>query len=325
MVLPVIQHRLTKINHGTRRTFIRGALCTSLLGCIANLIAGLTNDWLYTSEVLRYFVHPNATYRDDNLMIRWFKNATLGPWYFCFLDPITPFHCNEIDMFSQDDPSDVTSSIESSVRPAFYFVYTSCLLDLLGLVGVFICCMKVKPYTSLFISTTIHILSGIADFMSIIMYMSGVSKEVGNKLFPASEMDDPLFYYSYGYSFISFKIGFMCTETAAILLVLVYMSKRDERTYNRYCIKTIMKNVSDRPAINDQMILNGRYHQHARISQLQRASRSASIDESLNSDMLSFKKLVNSEHSTDSVKSHRRSMLPPFIMPALSAQSEGFM
>ncbi|CAD5215630.1 unnamed protein product [Bursaphelenchus okinawaensis] len=320
MVLPVIQHRLTKINYRTRRMFIRGAFCMSLLGCIANLIAGLTNDWLYTSEVLRYFIHPNATYRDDNL-IRWFKNATLGPWYFCYLDPITPFHCNEIDMFSQDEPSDVTSSIEYSVRPAFYFVYTASLLDMLGVGGVFVCCMKSKPYTSLFISTTIHILSGIADFMSIIMYMSGVSKEVGNKLFPASEMDDPLFYYSYGYSFIMFKVGFLCTETAAILLVLVYMSKRDERTYNRYCINTLMKNVRDKPNINDQMILNGRYHQHARINQLQRASRSASIDESLNNDVISFRKLINVDPINE-VPSPRKS---PFIMPGLNCESDGYM
>ena len=36
--------------------------------------------------------------------------------------------------------------------------------------------------------------------------MSAVSKEVGNKIFPATEMDDPLFYYSYGYSFIMLKV-----------------------------------------------------------------------------------------------------------------------
>lgn len=160
-----------------------------------------------------------------------------------------------------------------SVRPAFFFVYAACTLDMIGLGGVVVCSMRSKPYTSLFLATTIHIVAGIADFNSIIMYMSGVSKEVGNKIFPASEMDDPLFYYSYGYSFIIFKLGFMCTETAAILLVLVYMSKRDERTYNRYCINTIMRNVREGPNANDQMILNGRYHQHARIHQLQRASR----------------------------------------------------
>jgi hypothetical protein len=39
------------------------------------------------------------------------------------------------------------------------------------------------------------------------------------------------------------KISFLCTETAAFLLVLVYMSKRDERNFNRYCINNVMKNV----------------------------------------------------------------------------------
>ena len=106
--------------------------------------------------------------------------------------------------------------------------------------------------------------SGIANFLCIIVYMANVSKEIGNKLYPETRMDDPLFHYEYGYSFISlkvqigwclvrqpfssivagsipvdgrwsfwFKVSFLCCELAAVLALMVYMAKRDERTYNR--------------------------------------------------------------------------------------------
>jgi hypothetical protein len=100
MPLPVIQHRLTKIDKKSKRRLIKSALFFSFFGCVLNLIceiyffrsiksllAATTNHWLYTSEVLRYFVHPNLTRYDDMLpTTRYFKNATLGPWYFCWLD-----------------------------------------------------------------------------------------------------------------------------------------------------------------------------------------------------------------------------------------------
>ncbi|KAI6188039.1 Voltage-dependent calcium channel gamma-3 subunit [Aphelenchoides besseyi] len=322
MVLPVIQHRLTKINEKTRRRFIKSALFASALGCVANFVSASTNHWLYTAEVLRYFVHPNLTQRFEDMLTnpRYFKNATIGPWYFCWVDPVTPDHCNKIDMFSMDEPSDVTSSIEFSVRPSFFFVFLGCILDFSGLIGVIVCYKRPKPYRSLFIATTLHIFAGLADLNSIIVYMAGVSKEVGNKIFPASEMDDPLFYYSYGYSFIVFKVSFLCTETAAILLVLVYMSKRDERTYNRYCISTIMRNVRDGPDLSlDSMLLNNRYHQHARINCLQRASRSTSVDESLSDSNRKLPILLPDEevNSLYYRRPSRRFNHPhPFLLPA---------
>lgn len=45
-----------------------------------------------------------------------------------------------------------------------------------------------------------------ANFACIIVYMAAVSKEVGNKIYAISKMDDPLFHYSYGYSFIMLKV-----------------------------------------------------------------------------------------------------------------------
>jgi hypothetical protein len=33
---------------------------------------------------------------------------------------LTPYHCNKVDLFSQEEPSDVTSSIECKLRAKFY-------------------------------------------------------------------------------------------------------------------------------------------------------------------------------------------------------------
>ncbi|KAK6735893.1 hypothetical protein RB195_018885 [Necator americanus] len=81
----------------------------------------------------------------------------------------------------------------------------------------------------------------IAKFLCIIVFMSAVSKEVGNKIHPASEMDDPLFHFEYGFSFISLKSSFLLTEFAALFSIVVYMAKRDERTFNRYKIRSLLK------------------------------------------------------------------------------------
>lgn len=99
---------------------------------------------------------------------------------------------------------------------------------------------------------------GIANFLCIIVFMSAVSKEVGNKIHPASEMDDPLFHFEYGFSFILLKVrlplsgffassakkrfqsSFLLTELAALFSIVVYMAKRDERTFNRYKIRSLL-------------------------------------------------------------------------------------
>ena len=54
--------------------------------------------------------------------------------------------------------------------------------------------------------------------------------------------------------------------------------KRDERTFHRYCVSAaaIRQMNGDEMAagfVPDNMISNSRYHQHARINCLQRASR----------------------------------------------------
>lgn len=66
--------------------------------------------------------------------------------------------------------------------------------------------MDRKYWFLVWVTFNFRMLIGMANFACIIVYMSAVSKEVGNKQYPATEMDDPLFHYSYGYSFIMLKV-----------------------------------------------------------------------------------------------------------------------
>ena len=55
-------------------------------------LGATTNNWLHTSEVLKYFMFPNKTDAAPvYLEPVYFKNATLGPWLFCWLDRKTFF------------------------------------------------------------------------------------------------------------------------------------------------------------------------------------------------------------------------------------------
>ncbi|KAL3089621.1 hypothetical protein niasHT_024858 [Heterodera trifolii] len=127
-----------------------------------------------------------------------------------------------------------------------------CALDVLGLLCNTLCLVRSNPYQSLFVTALANIFAGLVDFNCIILYMASflcnlayfsVSKEVGNKLYKASELDNSLFDYTYGFSFILLKTNFLCTELAALLIVIVYMSKRDERTYNAHRMRSMFRSL----------------------------------------------------------------------------------
>lgn len=42
--------------------------------------------------------------------------------------------------------------------------------------------------------------------MCVLEFMAAVSKEVGNKVYRTSSMEDPLFNYSYGHSLVLLKV-----------------------------------------------------------------------------------------------------------------------
>uniref|UniRef100_A0A0K0DAQ3 Uncharacterized protein n=1 Tax=Angiostrongylus cantonensis TaxID=6313 RepID=A0A0K0DAQ3_ANGCA len=247
MVIPVSQHKLIKIRCKNRYKLTRLALYCSFGACICDIISSSTNSWLYTSEVLKYYVLPNNSqaYEDSQLNDPvFFKNASFGPWQYCWLDPLTEFHCNSVQYLVDEDPSDVTTSVQQSIRRAFLFMMCGAVLVVIGLLLSILCCLLPNPYSSLFTCTIIHINAGIANFLCIVVFMSAVSKEVGNKIHPASEMDDPLFHFEYGFSFILLQSTFLLTELAALFSAVVYMAKRDERTFNRYKIRSLLKSTT---------------------------------------------------------------------------------
>ncbi|GMS83275.1 hypothetical protein PENTCL1PPCAC_5450, partial [Pristionchus entomophagus] len=243
MVIPGGEHRLIKIRKVNRKRLLRYAIACSFLATVVGMTGSMTDNWLYTQEVLRYFVLPNATLQHEEFgssEVYW-KNATLGPWHYCWADPLTEHFCELVNYDQDDDPADVTSGVQQGVRKAFIFMISGVFLDVLGTISCLICNLRSNTYATLFICTVLHILAGIANFACIIVYMSAVSKEVvGNKMFPATEMDEPLFHYQYGYSFIMLKISFLLTEVAALFSVVVFMAKRDERTFHRFKIRSLL-------------------------------------------------------------------------------------
>ncbi|VDN56298.1 unnamed protein product [Dracunculus medinensis] len=111
---------------------------------------------------MKYYVHPNKTAGYDDQMNQpvYFKNATFGPWFFCWLDPITPFHCNKIDYLHVEEPSDVTTSIKQSVKKATFFLILGTCLSACGVINITICSFQENPYITLLGSSLLHIFSG---------------------------------------------------------------------------------------------------------------------------------------------------------------------
>lgn len=249
MIAPVWHNKFIKISRMNQQLLIKIACCNSIITCIFCIISTCTNSWLYTTEVLKYYVHPNDTIANGSEDILdqtvYFKNATLGPWLFCWLDPTTDFHCTKVNYFTTDEPYDVTTSVEFSVHRAFIFMISGALLIILGSINALMCLFQKWPYHSLMYCSVLHIFSGMANFACIIVYMAAVSKEVGNKIYAASKIDDPLFHYSYGYSFIMLKVTFLGNEFAALFSLVAYMAKRDERMFNKYHIRSLIAKMDE--------------------------------------------------------------------------------
>lgn len=161
--LPVVPHQLTKIRSENRVLLVRFAFFFSVCAVFSNIISAGTNNWLNTSELLKYFVLPNRTVAESEEQNppAYFKNATLGPWLFCWSDPLTPFHCTKIDVFALDDPSDVTTAVELSVRRCAPFIVAGCCMDSLGMLSVCICLSRKRPYKTLLFATVTNIFTGL--------------------------------------------------------------------------------------------------------------------------------------------------------------------
>ena len=73
MALPVVPHRLTKIRAENRVRLVRSAFLFTICAVVANVFSVCTNEWLHTSEVLKYFVFPNRTADEEQNPPTYFK------------------------------------------------------------------------------------------------------------------------------------------------------------------------------------------------------------------------------------------------------------
>jgi hypothetical protein len=81
MALPVVPHRLTKIRAENRVRLVRSAFLFTICAVIANVFSVCTNEWLHTSEVLKYFVFPNRTADEEQNPPTYFKvSREFGFW-----------------------------------------------------------------------------------------------------------------------------------------------------------------------------------------------------------------------------------------------------
>jgi hypothetical protein len=94
-----------------------------------------------------------------------------------------------------------------------------------------------------------------------------------------SQVDIYIGQFPYYSSIFPIKVSFLCTEMAALLCVIVYMAKRDERTYNAYRMRSMLRNIrTDCEKSSDgrnspferHLLDNERYHRHTRMNTLRR-------------------------------------------------------
>lgn len=150
-----------------------------------------------------------------------------------------------------------------------FLLLTTVAFAVMGAVLSFICTVQEGRRNSLTLTVGVcHIFAGMQNLLALVVFLSAVLGEVGHKLTAESPIDDPVrlekllmrqslpidfppsnmifqaFLYACGYSFYCAVVAFMCTEVTAALSLCVYMAAHDERMFNRYQIRTIMRTGS---------------------------------------------------------------------------------
>uniref|UniRef100_A0A915J256 Uncharacterized protein n=1 Tax=Romanomermis culicivorax TaxID=13658 RepID=A0A915J256_ROMCU len=94
-------------------------------------------------------------------------------------------------------------------------------------------------------SPIMYIKSSMSTLLCLIMFVHGVTGEVGTKEFPR-DLEDPLFVYHYGFSFFFLVLSYLSTELGAVFVLIVFMAKQEERMcrdYHVHPLFTFMKNI----------------------------------------------------------------------------------
>ncbi|RUS82730.1 hypothetical protein EGW08_009510, partial [Elysia chlorotica] len=110
-----------------------------------------------------------------------------------------------------------------NIRPASMFPLVSLFILLIGGTMCFIghCNNSRKILT--FVSGILFVLAGLCTLVGVILYISSITGEVGNK--PRASIEEPKFEYDYGSSFYMAVGSFVLTELSGVLSVYLYISK----------------------------------------------------------------------------------------------------
>ncbi|XP_059471842.1 uncharacterized protein LOC132194538 isoform X2 [Neocloeon triangulifer] len=165
---------------------------TATIAMILVAIAMTTNQWLNTEEKM-----PNSNYNGTGERNYLSKYTVSGLWSLCYTN-------------------------HAITKSAVFFIVSSILLVL----AVIFClaghlARHKRIFT--FLSGLIFIISGLLMLTGLVMYISVFKAEIGSKLRPRSQLQPPMFTYSYGLSFLLVVLGFVATEGAGTCAVFLYI------------------------------------------------------------------------------------------------------
>ncbi|CAH1186966.1 unnamed protein product [Phyllotreta striolata] len=190
------------------------------------VVTGLgTNQWLHTSEKM-----PNPAYNGTGEKEYLPKLTVSGLWTFCYTNPgESTYQCSPIEYFSEEayspDPNDSTLAIPYAVSKSIVFIFMGSAFVVIGYI---ICilgqCLNTTAKFTL-ISGIIFIQTGLAMLCGLIMYIAVFKSEVGSKLRPRSQIQPASFDYFYGFSFITYVTGVVCTKFTGVFCVFLFINK----------------------------------------------------------------------------------------------------
>ncbi|KAL3174596.1 hypothetical protein MRX96_001051 [Rhipicephalus microplus] len=142
-------------------------------------------------------------------------------------------HCVMIDYFPKEeyspDPNDSTMAIPYAVKRASAFILISALVLVVGELLCFLGHLFRRGRVLTFAGGIAFILSGLMILVGMVIYISTFKAEVGSKLRPKSSFQEPLFTYSYGYSFLLAVTGLMSCELAGTFSIFLCIQRYQQQ------------------------------------------------------------------------------------------------
>ncbi|XP_077526853.1 stargazin-like protein [Haemaphysalis longicornis] len=202
---------------------------SALASLVANAIALCSNSWLHSTELM-----PNPFYNGSGDREQLAKNTVSGLWKMCFNEPgKSDMHCVLIDYFPKEeyspDPNDSTMAIPYAVKRASAFILISALVLVVGELLCFLGHLFRRGRVLTFAGGIAFILSGLMILVGMVIYISTFKAEVGSKLRPKSSFQEPLFTYSYGYSFLLAVTGLMSCELAGTFSIFLCIQRYQQQ------------------------------------------------------------------------------------------------